>query len=322
MTSSRTHAAIRTRAGAAARTSDTTRDGAPAPAHDVPVDATQGERDPAAGAGTAGGHGPGAAAADRHGGIAFTGVSKVFATGRGRHLTAIDDLSFDVRPGEFVSLLGPSGCGKSTAMRMAAALEQPSGGDVRVLGEAPAAVVGAHRLGIAFQDHALLPWLDVRRNVALPFKAVGRRPDWPLVDHLIELVGLANATKLRPRQLSGGMRQRVSIARSLVLQPDVLLLDEPFGALDAVTRRRLNLEVQRIWTEQQTTTLMVTHAVDEAILLSDRIVVMSARPGRVVEVVEVPFERPRGLELLTDRSFHDLDDHLTRALLTADGSTG
>jgi NitT/TauT family transport system ATP-binding protein len=251
-------------------------------------------------------------------GIEYRGVAKSFDTGRRRTLTAVEDLSFHVGRGEFVSLLGPSGCGKSTALRMAAALETPTAGEVAVLGSRPADVVAEHRLGIAFQDHALLPWLDVRRNVAVPFRAIGRRVDAERIAELIELVGLTSAAGLRPRQLSGGMRQRVSIARSLVLEPDVLLLDEPFGALDAVTRRRLNLELQRIWSERSITTLMVTHAVDEAVLLSDRVVVMSSRPGRVVDVVEVPFPRPRGVELLTDPAFHAMEDRLTRALLAED----
>lgn len=251
-------------------------------------------------------------------GISFTRVAKSFATGRRETLLAIDDVSFDVHPGEFVSLLGPSGCGKSTTLRMAAGLEQPSSGDVSVLGTDPASIVADHRLGIAFQEHALLPWLSVRQNVALPFKATGTKADPAKVDELIELVGLTDAAKLRPRQLSGGMRQRVSIARSLVLAPEVLLLDEPFGALDAVTRRHLNLELQRIWSERSITTLMVTHAVDEAVLLSDRVVVMSAHPGRIVDIVDIPFPRPRGEALLTDPVFHELEDHLTKALLATE----
>jgi NitT/TauT family transport system ATP-binding protein len=249
------------------------------------------------------------------GGIELRGVAKAFPTGRRSSLQALAGVTFEVEPGEFVSLLGPSGCGKSTALRMAAGLEEPTGGEVAVLGGPPRQAVAAHRLGIAFQDHALLPWLSVRQNVTFPFRAIGLKPDPGRVDELIDLVGLASAADLRPRQLSGGMRQRVSIARSLVLEPDVLLLDEPFGALDAVTRRRLNLELQRIWSERSITTLMVTHAIDEAVLLSDRVVVMSARPGRVVEVVDVPFARPRGEDLLTDPTFHALEDRLTHALL-------
>jgi NitT/TauT family transport system ATP-binding protein len=251
-------------------------------------------------------------------GIEFRSVSKEFDLTRSNRLLALDDVSFDVRPGEFVSLLGPSGCGKSTALRIVANLEAASAGVVRVLGTTPAEIVAHHRLGIAFQDHALLPWLSVRQNVAVPFKVLGRKADAAKIDELIELVGLSSVTELRPRQLSGGMRQRVSIARSLVLNPEVLLLDEPFGSLDAVTRRRLNLELQRIWSEHAITTLMVTHSVEEAVFLSDRVVVLSARPGRVVDVVDVPFARPRSAELLTDPDFHALADGLTRALHTVE----
>ena len=252
-------------------------------------------------------------------GVRFDGVSKEFDLGRRRTLLALDDVSFEVCAGEFVALLGPSGCGKSTALRMAAAVDAPTSGALTVLGRPPTEVVGEHRLGIAFQDHALLPWLSVRHNVAVPYKVIGRSPDRDRIDELIELVGLSSVADLRPRQLSGGMRQRVAIARSLVLDPEVLLLDEPFGALDAVTRRRLNLELQRIWSERSITTLMVTHSVDEAVFLADRVIVMSSRPGRIADVVDIPFERPRAAELLTDPAFHEIADRLTRALLP-DGS--
>lgn len=256
-------------------------------------------------------HNPG----DSDYGLEFTSVSKSFRISRSDQLLALDDVSLAIKPGEFVSLLGPSGCGKSTALRMAAALEEPSGGSVRVLGTTPQQIVAQHRLGIAFQDHALLPWLSVRQNVAVPFRMIGRRVDADRISELLELVGLTNVSHLRPRQLSGGMRQRVSIARSLVLDPEVLLLDEPFGALDAVTRRRLNLELQRIWSSRSITTLMVTHSVEEAVFLSDRVVMLSARPGRVVEVLDVPFGRPRTAEVLVDPEFHQVTDRLTRALL-------
>jgi NitT/TauT family transport system ATP-binding protein len=246
--------------------------------------------------------------------IAVQGVTKRFRLDDGREFTALNDISLSLAEGEFVTLLGPSGCGKSTILRLVAALEEPSAGSVQVEGRAPAELSGQHRLGVAFQDHALLPWLDVASNIALPFKVAGLKVDEARVADLIRLVGLSGFEKARPRQLSGGMRQRVAIARALVLKPDVLLLDEPFGALDAVTRRQMNIELQRIWSEQRTTTLLVTHDVGEALFLSDRIIVLSGRPGRVVRVVNVPFERPRDPSVMRSELFHQMSDDLTDAL--------
>jgi NitT/TauT family transport system ATP-binding protein len=159
-----------------------------------------------------------------------------------------------------------------------------------------------------------LPWLSVRDNVALPFRVAGRTVDAVRIDELLALVGMAEFAAAYPRQLSGGMRQRVAIARALVLHPRILLLDEPFGALDAVTRRQLNIELQRIWSTQRITTVLVTHSIDEAVFLGDRVIVMSPRPGRIRLDAPIPLERPRGREVLSAADFHTLTDDLARAL--------
>jgi len=197
---------------------------------------------------------------------------------------------------------------------MVAALEDPTAGHVTIGDMPPSDLARRHRLGVAFQDHALLPWLTVRKNIELPFRIANRPVDDRYVDHLLDLVGLSDFDRARPKQLSGGMRQRASIARALVLQPDVLLLDEPFGALDQVTRRHLNIELQRIWSESKITTVLITHSVDEALFLSDRVVVLSGRPGRIVKVVPVPFGRPRTPTVMRDAVFHQLSDDLTESL--------
>ena len=246
--------------------------------------------------------------------VEIHGVSKSYALDRRDSVLALKDVNLTIEDGEFVALLGPSGCGKSTLLHLVAALEEVSTGSILVDGESPALLRDQHRLGIAFQDHALLPWLSVKANVALPFKIAGRPVDHARVRHLIELAGLQGFEEARPSQLSGGMRQRAAIARSLCLEPTLLLLDEPFGALDAVTRRRMNLELQQIWLEGSLTTLMVTHSVDEALFLADRVVVMSGRPGVIVEAIAVPFPRPRRIDCMRSEQFHQLIDHLTLLL--------
>lgn len=253
--------------------------------------------------------------------VSIVQATKSFNLGSGAQVVAIDSVSLEIPNGQFLAILGPSGCGKSTILRMLASLDTPTSGTVSVMGANPADLARRHQLGVAFQDHALLPWLSVAENVALPFRVSGKVVDHARVKALIALVGLAGFEDARPSQMSGGMRQRASIARALILTPSLLLLDEPFGALDAVTRRQMNVELQRIWLEHKLTTILVTHSVDEAVFLADRVVVMSGRPGHVIRDVEINFDRPRSPDLMRSAQFHDLVDDLTLSL-SPDGARG
>ncbi|SFZ85675.1 NitT/TauT family transport system ATP-binding protein [Devosia enhydra] len=242
------------------------------------------------------------------------GLAKTYGDAGGA-LMALSTTDLVFEAGRTTALVGPSGCGKSTLLRLIAGLESPTTGSVEIGGESPLAVRKRAGLAMAFQDASLLPWRTVRGNVALALQ-LGRMPsDGEAVDRLISLVGLDGFEDSRPSQLSGGMRQRAAIARCLVTEPGLLLLDEPFGAVDELTRLRLNQDLPRLWEKRGTTTILVTHSITEAVLLSDRVLVFSARPGRVVADIPVALPRPRSRDSLEHPRFRMITDQVSAALM-------
>ncbi|MCV3243283.1 ABC transporter ATP-binding protein [Mesorhizobium sp. ZC-5] len=244
-------------------------------------------------------------------------VSVRFTTERGT-ITALDGIDLTVPKGGFLTLLGPSGCGKSTLLRVVADIIQPSTGTARVLGGSASAARSRRDIGFVFQDAALLPWRTVLENVTLPLEVGGGAPLGKASDphELIELVGLSGWEKAFPHELSGGMRQRVSIARALVSSPKLLFMDEPFGALDEITRDRLNEELLAVWERTHTTILFVTHSIYEAAFLGQEVLLLAARPGRVRERVPVNLPSPRRIAMRETPEFVALVSHLRRVLET------
>jgi len=237
--------------------------------------------------------------------ISVAGVSKTYTSATGS-VSALEDVSFEVERGEFVSIIGPSGCGKSTLLRIIVGLRLPTSGAVVVDGVQVTRPL--HNVGMVFQSPVLLGWRKVIDNVLLPIDLAGRSraPYLERSWHLLELTGLAEFAGRYPRELSGGMQQRVALCRALVHDPELLLMDEPFGALDAMTRDEMNLELLRLWGEregQRKTILFVTHSIPEAVFLSDRVIVMTPRPGRTSRIVPVTLPRPRTIDLRASEAF-------------------
>ena len=251
--------------------------------------------------------------------IRLEGVTKRFRTRAGGAVAALEDVTLDVARDEFVTVVGASGCGKSTLLRLIGGLVAPSDG--RVLRDDRVVLGPSRDVGIVFQSPVLLPWRSALDNVLFPVEIMG----WPVAPHrpealrLLGLVGLRGFEESLPRELSGGMQQRVAICRALIHDPPLLLMDEPFGALDAMTREELGLELLRVWSERRKTVVFVTHSIAEAILLADRVVVMTPRPGRVVTTVSVALPRPRTLDMEYSEEFTGYEKVVRDAIASSRG---
>src|SRR5215510_7759634 len=253
--------------------------------------------------------------------MTLRGLAKQYTTADGHALEALLAIDLDIAPGEFLVVVGPSGCGKSTMLNILAGLTPPSAGEARV-GDLVVRGPDIDR-GMVFQDFALFPWLDVIGNVefGLERKGIGRRGRRDLAMHYLEMVGLADFADKRPRELSGGMKQRVAIARTFATEPSIIFMDEPFGALDALTRRYLQHELLRIWQQHRKTVVFVTHSVVEAIYLADRIVLMTAQPGRIKTVIPIRLPHPRDpisdeFRVIERQVYADLDEELAKSFRT------
>ena len=251
--------------------------------------------------------------------ISISGLSKTFATLQGDRIEALVDINVAISAGSFATIVGPSGCGKSTLLRILAGLIPPSAGGIEIAGQK---VAGPRKdIGMVFQSSILLPWRTVLDNVMLPAEILGipRDKARTRAQELLRMVHLEGFDNKYPQELSGGMQQRASIARALLHDPAILLMDEPFGALDAMTREQMNLELQRIWQESGKTVILVTHSIPEAVFLGDQVLVMTPRPGRLAQVLPVALPRPRGLDGMATPEFGRLTREI-RGLLQQKGT--
>lgn len=260
-------------------------------------------------------------AAEAGSGISIKGVDVVYGVGGSQPVTALTDIDLEIADGEFVSLIGPSGCGKSTLLKVVSDLMGPTRGSVTIGGTSPSQMRKDGRLGLVFQQANLMPWLTISKNINLLRSLVAGRgvpvsPNGATVEELIDIVGLSGFGDKFAHQLSGGMQQRAALARALALDPAVLLMDEPFAALDEITRDRMAFELMRVWQRYRKTVLFVTHSLGEAVLLSDRVILMSARPGRIHKVFDIDLPRPRTPETRLDERYHRLVMELNRELYT------
>ena len=254
--------------------------------------------------------------------ISAQGVNKIFNPGSDEEVIALQDIHLEVKAGEFISLIGPSGCGKSTLMRLVGDLIQPSAGELLVNGKTPDRARLDRDYGMVFQAATLYEWRSVTKNVQLPLEIMGysKTERQKRAQAMLDMVELGAFANHFPWQLSGGMQQRVSIARALAFDPSALLMDEPFGALDEFTRERMNLELLKIWEQTGKTIVFVTHSIAEAVFLSNRIVVMSPRPGRITEIVSNTLPYPRDFNTRNDAAYHELVAKVRELLRDAGGS--
>ncbi|HEY0917767.1 ABC transporter ATP-binding protein [Devosia sp.] len=252
--------------------------------------------------------------------ITVSHLEKVYHTRDRRRVHALKDVTFSIAPSEFISIVGPSGCGKSTLLKILAGLIKADGGTFGIAGPSPSRDRSGSEVGFVFQSPVLLPWRTILENVLFPSEVFGtdKRQARSKALELLSMVQLEGFEDRYPHELSGGMQQRAAIVRALVHEPSILMMDEPFGALDAMTREAMNLEILRIWRATQKTVLFVTHSITEAVFLADRVLVMTPRPGTLAEIIPIDLPRPRGLEIINSPQFGTYATHI-RGLLNAHG---